>query len=42
MLEEKIIAKQTEDLIVKLDAQAEDGTEYKGVISFEQLQLNIN
>ena len=40
MLEEKIIAKQTEDLIVKLDAQAEDGTEYKGVISFEQLQLN--
>ena len=40
MLEEKITAKQTEDLIVKLDAQTEDGTEYKGAISFEQLQLN--
>ena len=40
MLQEKLNAKQTEDLIVKLDAQTEEGAEYKGVISFEQLQLN--
>lgn len=40
MLQEKITAKQTEDLNVKLDAQTEEGEEYKGVISFEQLQLN--
>ncbi len=40
MLEEKVNAKKTEDLIVKLNAQTEDGEPYKGAISFEQLQLN--
>jgi vancomycin resistance protein YoaR len=40
ILSEKIEAKKTEDLVVKLDAKTEDGAEYKGVISFEQLQLN--
>ena len=42
MLEEKVNAKKTEDLIVKLNAQTEDGEQYKGAISFEQLQLNYN
>lgn len=40
ILSEKIEAKKTEDLVVKLDAKTEEGAEYKGVISFEQLQLN--
>lgn len=42
MLEEKVNAKKTEDLIVKLNAQTEDGENYKGAVSFEQLQLNYN
>lgn len=40
LLNEKVEAKKVEDLIVKLDAKTKDGEEYKGVISFEQLQLN--
>lgn len=40
ILSEKIEAKKTEDLVVKLNAKTEEGAEYKGVISFEQLQLN--
>ena len=42
MLEEKVNAKKTEDLVVKLNAQTEDGEDYKGAVSFEQLQLNYN
>ena len=40
LLEEKINTKKTEDLIVKTNQQTESGEEYKGNISFEQLQLN--
>lgn len=40
ILSEKTEAKKTEDLVVKLDAKTEEGAEYRGVISFEQLQLN--
>lgn len=40
LLAEKTEAKRTEDLVVKLDTKTKDGEEYKGIVSFEQLQLN--
>ena len=40
LLEEKINAKKAEDVVVKTNQQTADGGEYKGIISFEQLQLN--
>lgn len=40
LLAEKTEAKRTEDLVVKLNTKTKDGEEYKGIVSFEQLQLN--
>lgn len=40
LLAEKTEAKRTEDLVVKLDTKTRDGEKYKGIVSFEQLQLN--